>query len=122
MVLGGLAVSAVAYLAFSITGSTLLLAALVVIVWIASFEVTIVAAIPFASEMAVGARERLLSLFAVMIALGRAIGAIMAQPLYSFGGIGLVGFVSAGCVVAAILLLLAVKEHDAAVPGAFRPS
>ena len=122
MVLGGLAVSAVAYLAFSITGSTLLLAALVVIVWIASFEVTIVAAIPFASEMAVGARERLLSLFAVMIALGRAIGAIAAQPLYSAGGIGLVGFVSAGCVAAAIVLLLAVKEHDTAVPEVFRPS
>ncbi|MGH2700725.1 MAG: MFS transporter [Actinomycetota bacterium] len=122
MVLGGLAVSALAYLAFSVTGSTLLLAALVVVVWIASFEVTIVAAIPFASEMAVGARERLLSLFAVMVALGRAIGAIVAQPLFSAGGIGLVGVVSAGCVVAAIVLLLAVKEHDAPVPEVFKRS
>jgi predicted MFS family arabinose efflux permease len=121
-VLGGLAVSALAYLAFSVTGSALLLAAVVVIVWIASFEVTIVAAIPFASEMAVGARERLLSLFAVMIALGRAIGAVVAQPLFSTGGIGLVGVVSAGCVVAAIVLLLAVKEHDAPVPEVFKRS
>lgn len=122
MVLGGLAVSGLAYLAFSVTGSALLLAALVVIVWISSFEVTIVAAIPFASELAVAARDRLLSLFAVMIALGRALGAVVAQPLYSTGGIGLVGAVSAGCVMMAILLLLAVEEHNYPAPEVFRRS
>jgi predicted MFS family arabinose efflux permease len=118
MFLGGLLVSGLAYLAFSLTGSALGLATIVVVIWIASFEVTIVAAIPFASEMATEARERLLSLFAVMIATGRAIGALIAQPLFTTGGIGLVGVVSAVCVGVAALLLLGVEEHatpDAAI-------
>jgi predicted MFS family arabinose efflux permease len=118
MFLGGLLVSGLAYLALSLTGSALVLATIVVVVWIASFEVTIVAAIPFASEMATEARERLLSLFTVMIATGRAVGALIAQPLFTTGGIGLVGVVSAVCVGIAALLLLGVEEHatpDAAI-------
>jgi predicted MFS family arabinose efflux permease len=118
MFLGGLLVSGLAYLAFSLTGSALVLATIVVIIWIASFEVTVVAAIPFASEMATEARERLLSLFTVMIATGRAVGALIAQPLFTTGGIGLVGVVSAVCVGIAALLLLGVEEHatpDAAI-------
>ena len=118
MFLGGLLVSGLAYLALSLTGSALVLATIVVVVWIASFEVTIVAAIPFASEMATEARERLLSLFTVMIATGRAVGALIAQPLFTTGGIGLVGVVSAVCVGVAALLLLGVEEHaspDAAI-------
>ena len=111
MFLGGLLVSGLAYLAFSLTGSALVLATIVVIVWIASFEVTVVAAIPFASEMATEARERLLSLFTVMIATGRAVGALIAQPLFTTGGIRLVGLVSAVCVAVAALLLLGVEEH-----------
>jgi predicted MFS family arabinose efflux permease len=113
MFLGGLLVSGLAYLALSLTGSALALATIVVVIWIGSFEVTIVAAIPFASEMATAARERLLSLFAVMIATGRAIGALIAQPLFSAGGIGLVGLVAAVCVGVAALLLLGVEEHAA---------
>ncbi|MPZ91137.1 MAG: MFS transporter [Actinobacteria bacterium] len=118
MFLGGLLVSGLAYLAFSLTGAALGLATIVVVIWIASFEVTIVAAIPFATEMATEARERLLSLFAVMIATGRAVGALIAQPLFTTGGIGLVGVVSAVCVGIAALLLLGVEEHatpDAAI-------
>lgn len=114
MFLGGLLASGLAYLAFSMIGSALILATMVVVVWIASFEVTVVAAIPFASEMAPEARERLLSLLAVMIATGRVGGALVAQPLFSSGGIGLVGFVSAVCVAVAALLLLGVPEHAGA--------
>jgi predicted MFS family arabinose efflux permease len=113
MFLGGLLVSGLAYLALSLTGSVLVLATIVVVVWIASFEVTVVAAIPFVSEMATEARERLLSLFTVMIAVGRAVGAVIAQPLFTAGGIGLVGLVSALCVGMAALVLLRVKEHAA---------
>jgi predicted MFS family arabinose efflux permease len=113
MFLGGLLVSGAAYLALSLTGSALVVAAIVVIIWIGSFEVTVVAAIPFASEMATDARERFLSLFTVMIATGRAAGALIAQPIFTAGGIGLVGLVSAACVGIAALLLLRVKEHTA---------
>jgi predicted MFS family arabinose efflux permease len=48
-----------------------------------------------------------------MIAVGRAVGALIAQPLFTAGGIGLVGLVSALCVGMAALLLLGVKEHAA---------
>jgi len=106
--------SGFAYLAFSLTGSALVLATIVVVTWIASFEVTIVAAIPFATELATEARERLLSLFAVMIAVGRSVGALSAQPLFTAGGIGLVGLVSALCVGLAAVVLLGVKEHGTA--------
>jgi MFS transporter, DHA1 family, inner membrane transport protein len=111
MVLGGLFVSGLAYLAFSLTGLGLAFATLVVIIWIASFEVTVVAAIPFTSEMTLEARDRLLSLFTVMIACGRAVGALAAQPIFAAGGMELVGVVSAVCVGLATLLLLGVKEH-----------
>ena len=113
MFLGGLLVSGLAYLALSLTGSALVLATIVVVIWIASFEVTVVAAIPFVSEMATAARERLLSLFTVMIGTGRVVGALIGQPLFTAGGIGLVGLVSALCVGTAALLLLGVKEHAA---------
>jgi len=113
MFFGALLVSGVAYLALSLTGSALALATIVVVIWIASFEVTVVAAIPFASEMATDARERFLSLFTVMIATGRAAGALIGQPIFTAGGIGLVGLVSAACVGIAALLLLGVKEHTA---------
>lgn len=120
MVLGGLLTSAVAYLGFGLTGSSLPRAAVVVVIWIVAFEVTIVAAIPFASELTVEARERVLALFAVMISLGRAAGALVAQPIYAEGGIGLVGLASAGCVLVAAIMMGRVAEH-AARAGA-RPS
>ncbi|MGH2820710.1 MAG: MFS transporter [Actinomycetota bacterium] len=110
MILSGLLVSGIAYLGLSVAGSVLAVAALVVVVWIAAFEVTIVAAIPFVSELAAEARDRLLSMLAVMIALGRAIGALVAQPLYAAGGISLGGMVSACCVCVAALMLLTVEE------------
>jgi len=52
-----------------------------------------------------------------MIAVGRAIGALAAQPLFAAGGIGRAGLVSAGCVAAATVLLWQVKEHDPAMPA-----
>jgi DHA1 family inner membrane transport protein len=111
MVFGGLIVSALAYAAFSMA-STLVVAVVVVTVWIAAFEVTVVAAIPYVSELAVDARERLLSFFAVMVSLGRGIGALIAQPLFSAGGIGRAGLFSAGCVVVAAMLLVGVREPE----------
>jgi len=49
--------------------------------------------------------------------VGRAIGALAAQPLFAAGGIGRAGLVSAGCVAAATVLLWQVKEHDPAMPA-----
>lgn len=111
MFFAGLVVSAFAYASFSMA-SNLVPALVVVAVWIAAFEVTIVAAIPFVSELAIDARERLLSLFVAMVSLGRGIGALIAQPLFSAGGIGRAGLFSAGCVVVAAMLLVGVREPE----------
>ena len=109
-VLGGLFGSAAAYLAFSATGSSLLVAGLVVALWIASFEITIVAAIPMVSGLTEEARDRLLSFMAVTISLGRAVGALSGQALFSAGGITATGAVSALLVGVAALLLLQVDD------------
>jgi predicted MFS family arabinose efflux permease len=114
--LAGLLTSGAAYLALSLTGSALVVAAAAVAVWIGAFEVTIVAAIPFVSELAVDARDRLLSLLAVTIAMGRAIGALGGQALYASGGIRGVGVVSTGCVGLASLLLLRVSDPARHLP------
>ena len=111
-VLGGLLTSAVAYVAFGITGPSLWAAAIVVAVWIAAFEVTIVAAIPFVTGLTDQAPDRLLSSLAITIALGRALGALSGQRLYDAGGIGVAGTASAVFVGVAALLLLSVREPD----------
>jgi predicted MFS family arabinose efflux permease len=105
MIIFGLVISAFAYASFSVTGDSLVRAIITVAVWIAAFECTIVATIPFVSELAAESRDRLLSLLAVAIALGRASGALLAQPIYSRGGIGLVGGMSTLCVLAALVLV-----------------
>ena len=111
MILAGLALSALAYTALGATGTSLLLAGVVVMTWIAAFEVTIVATIPFVSELAIESRDRLLSLLAVCIALGRASGALLAQPVYASGGIARVGIVSSICALAAAGMILGIAER-----------
>jgi predicted MFS family arabinose efflux permease len=110
MTLIGLAVSAAAYLVLGIAGASLLSAALVVFVWVTSFELTVVAAIPLASGLAPESRDRLLSLLAVAIALGRAAGALLAPSLFVAGGMGLNGAVAAGGAVVAAVLLSRINE------------
>jgi predicted MFS family arabinose efflux permease len=111
MILAGLALSALAYTGLGATGTSLLLAGVVVMTWIAAFEVTIVATIPFVSELAIESRDRLLSLLAVCIALGRAAGALLAQPVYASGGIARVGIVSSICALAAAGMILGIAER-----------
>ncbi len=108
MVLLGLIVSALAYVALGAVGGSLALAVIVVAAWLLSFEVTIVAAIPLVSELATESRDRLLSLLAGVVSLGRVVGALVAQPIYSAGGIGASGIAAAACCVVAAVLLLKV--------------
>ena len=108
MILLGLLVSIAAYLALGIVGGSIALAIVVVIAWLLSFEVTIVATIPLVSELATESRDRLLSLLAVLFCLGRVVGALIAQPIYSAGGIAASGWAAAGCCALATLLLLKV--------------
>ena len=110
MWLGGLVVTAFAYLSFGMVGSSLAMAVVVVVVWITAFEVTIVSSIPFVSELS-DARERVLSTMLVSIGIGRAAGALIAQPLYTGGGIARATAVSAACVVVGALLLGGIPDH-----------
>ena len=110
MWLGGLVVTAFAYLSFGMVGSSLAMAVVVVVVWITAFEVTIVSSIPFVSELS-DARERVLSTLLVSIGIGRAAGALVAQPLYSGGGIARGTVVSAACVAVGALLLGGIPDH-----------
>jgi predicted MFS family arabinose efflux permease len=104
----GLLGSAVAYVAIGFVNASLAAAVVVVIVWFVSFEITIVAAIPFVSELAVESRDRLLSLKAMTSAGAAAVAAIAAPRVFAAGGIAASGQVAAACVLLAALLLIRV--------------
>jgi predicted MFS family arabinose efflux permease len=105
-----LAASAGAYLALSLVGSSLIAALGVVSIWIATYEMSFVASVPFISEMS-RARERVLSLVLVSVGLGRAIGASIAQLAFSWGGIGFSGVLAALCVLLGLAVVAGVPEH-----------
>ena len=117
MIYGGLVVSILAYTSFAAVGASLVLALCVVSVWIAAFEVTIVATIPYVSKLAVESRDRLLSLLSVAIALGRGGGAVVAFALYDSGGIGLAGLSSAGLAILAGVLIVRVEGPQGELPS-----
>lgn len=110
MIMGGLLGSVVAYASLGFVGSSLWGAVVAVIAWFITFEVTIVAAIPFTSELAVAARDRLLSLMSVVVVGGRAAGAVIGGPLYSAGGMRASGIAASLLVVAAAVALLGVPD------------
>jgi predicted MFS family arabinose efflux permease len=76
-----------------------------VICWFALFEITIVSTIPFVTELAAEARDRLLSLLAATTVLAGGIAALVAPHVYALGGIALCGLVAAGAVLAGAALL-----------------
>jgi predicted MFS family arabinose efflux permease len=78
----------------------------------AAFEFTIVATIPYASEVAPDARSRYLALVVVAFGLGRAVGAALGAPLFTaFGIAGPAGLSSLANLVSLVLLLRLVGEH-----------
>jgi predicted MFS family arabinose efflux permease len=77
-----------------------------------AYEVTIVSAIPLTTELMPGARARLLALFQLAGQGARALGAAIGPVVFSAGGIGANGAVSAGLeVVSLVILLRWVSEH-----------
>lgn len=112
-VLAGLLVSAMAYATLGLVGASLLAAIAVVIAWFIASEVTIVAMIPFVSELAVESRDRLLSLMVTSNAVGAALAALLAAPLFTAVGIGGVGLTAAACVLSGAALLVFVPSPAA---------
>lgn len=101
----GLFCSAIAYLALGFVGSSLGAAVAVVVVWFVASEITIVATIPFVSELAVDSRDRLLSLMVMTNAAATALGALVAPPVFAAAGMRGAGMVAAACVLGAAVLL-----------------
>jgi MFS transporter, DHA1 family, inner membrane transport protein len=114
MIFLGLAGTAAAYSSLGFVGGSLITAMVVVVAWFVAFEMTIVASIPFVSELAVESRDRLLSLMVALVAGGRMAGAFAAEPLYRLGGIRANGLAAAACVVVAAALLAAVPSPGTA--------
>ena len=115
----GLIGSAVAYVAIGFVGSSLVAAVAVVVAWFVSFEITVVATVPFVSELAVESRDRLLSLMVMTNAVATAVAALIAAPVFAAVGVRGTGLVATSCVLAAAALLLAVPSpgHPAAQGG-----
>lgn len=116
-IFAGLTTAAVAYAALGLVGGLIAAAVVVVVVWFVAFEVTIVATIPFVSELAAESRDRLLALMIAAIAVGRTIGAFLGPSLYQAGGVGFNGLAAAGCTLLAALLLTRVPSPPSAMPS-----
>lgn len=109
-ILAGLLASAGAYVALGFVGASLIAAVAVVILWFVAFEITIVATIPFVSELAADSRDRLLSLMVMSSAAAAAAGALLAAPVYATGGIRGAGLLAALLVLVAAGLMLGVPS------------
>jgi MFS transporter, DHA1 family, inner membrane transport protein len=85
MVLGGLAVATAGYLTLATTDTLFTGLASFGVLFIA-MEITIVSAMPLATEMVPVARSRYIALLIMAISIGRAIGAAVGPVLFGIGG------------------------------------
>lgn len=121
-VLAGLGISALAYASLGQVGSSLVAAVVVVVVWFAAFEVTIVATIPLVTVIAGASRERALAYVAVMSVGASGLAALIGPRVLAAGGIGLNGWLSAALVALAAGLLLTVPtDRTPASPSTTAP-
>jgi predicted MFS family arabinose efflux permease len=110
MVKWGLGASAVGYATLGPASSSLPVGLMVLAATFIAFEITIVAAIPLASELAPSARTRYLALFMVALGIGRGIGDVIGPRLYTWKGMPANGLVSAAGVLVALAVLIAVVQ------------
>jgi MFS transporter, DHA1 family, inner membrane transport protein len=86
MVIAGLAVSTAGYLALATATDSLVAGLAVFGVVFVAVEITIVSAIPLATEVIPTARSRYIALLIVAMSIGRAIGAAVGPIVYGIGG------------------------------------
>ena len=114
MVSYGLGFSAVGYAVLGPASSSLVVGLGVLAATFVAFEITIVAAIPLASEIAPGARTRYLALFMVALGIGRAIGDIVGPMLYTWRGFPASTLTSAvGAAFGLVLVIVVFRGRDA---------
>lgn len=114
MVTWGLGASALGYTALALLSGSIGPGLVALAATFVAFEITIVAAIPLASEVAPRARSRYLALFMVALGIGRSIGAVVGARLYTWEGIPATALTSAVSAAVALILVLAVfRGRDA---------
>jgi len=112
MVAGGLATLSVGYVALALASGSLAWGLTVLALSFVAFEITIVSAIPLATEAAPGARTTFLAWMWVFVSVGRAIGSAVGPVLFGAGGMAANTLVSAALsVVALAVLAWGVREH-----------
>lgn len=113
MVLGGLVTSAVGYLALSAVTGDLVLGLIVLVVVFIAFEITVVSAMPLATEVVPQARARFIALVIVAVSIGRALGAATGPLVYrSTGMAGNALIASVTMLIAGLLVWRFVEESE----------
>ncbi|HEX9978342.1 MAG TPA: MFS transporter [Acidimicrobiia bacterium] len=110
MVAAGLCGSAIGYLVLGAVGGSLAPGVAALSLTFVAFEVTIVSAIPLATEIVPGARTRYLALLMVAISIGRAAGDAIGPALFRWHGLAANTTMSA--VVTAMALFGLVRWTD----------
>ena len=105
MVAWGLSVLSMGYVGLALASGSLAWGLAVLALSFIAFEVTIVSAIPLATEAAPGARTTFLAWMWVFVSLGRAIGSAVGPFLFGAGGMAANTLVSAGLSMVALLVL-----------------
>jgi predicted MFS family arabinose efflux permease len=104
-VLGGLALSAVAYLLLPALAQGLGTALLGVTLVVLTFEFTIVSMLPLVSELAPDARGTLMAVNVAIMSFGRMVGSLSGPRLWTHWGLWANALVAAGLVLFALLIL-----------------
>jgi predicted MFS family arabinose efflux permease len=112
-VMTGIMIASTGFVAIGVFGGSLTGGLVAAALAFLGFEITIVSALPFASEVQPANRSRYLGLIQVAMASARALGALAGNPLFDALGIGAnAGFAVALNLVALAILYRVIKEHE----------
>ena len=111
MVAWGLGASVVGYATLAPASNSLPLGLAALAATFVAFEITIVATIPLASEVAPGARSRYLALLMVALGVGRSIGDVIGPMLFTWRGIPANSLASAVGAAAALAVIASLADR-----------
>jgi predicted MFS family arabinose efflux permease len=112
-VMTGIMLASTGYVAIGLFGGSLAGGLVAAALAFLGFEITIVSALPFASEVQPANRSRYLGLIQVAMAAARALGALVGNPLFDTFGIGANAGLAVVLNLAAFLILhRVITEHE----------
>jgi predicted MFS family arabinose efflux permease len=112
-VMTGIVLAMTGFVAIVLLGGSLAGGLLAAALAFLGFEITIVSALPFATEVQPASRSRYLGLIQVAMATARAAGALVGNPLFDRFGIGAnAGLAAALNLVALVVLYRVIREHQ----------